>query len=49
MLANGTGGIAWEHLPLAAAYYGARDIDALMAALITIKLHRPTVPGGGKT
>lgn len=45
MIANGTGGVDWSALPLAAAYYGAQDMDALIGAMLAIKLHRPPTPG----
>ena len=40
MLANGMGGLDWAGLPLACAYYGVADIDALVHRLMVIKLHR---------
>jgi hypothetical protein len=45
MLANGMGGLDWGQLHLAAAMFGARDLDALSERLLVIKLHRPSAPG----
>lgn len=41
MLANGMGGLDWAGLPLACAYYGVGDIEALVHRLMVIKLHNP--------
>jgi hypothetical protein len=40
MLANGMGGLDWAGLPLACAYYGVGDIEAMVHRLMVIKLHR---------
>lgn len=45
MLANGMGGLDWSGLPIAAAYFGASDVEALVERLMVIKLHKPEVPG----
>lgn len=45
MLANGMGGLDWSQLELAAAVFGAGDREALVERLLTIKLHRPDLPG----
>ena len=41
LLANGTGGLDWAALPLVASWLGVVDVDALLARLEVIKLHRP--------
>lgn len=38
------GGIDWQGLPLACAYYGVRDVEILIQRLIVIKTHRPHDP-----
>ena len=39
MLANGMGGIDWAGLPLAAAYFGVRDVEGLLHRLYVILTH----------
>jgi hypothetical protein len=41
MLANGMGGLDWAGLPLACAYHGVRNVEALVHRLIVIKQHNP--------
>lgn len=41
LLANGMGGIDWAGLPLACAWLGVRDVDALLQRLLLIKTHDP--------
>lgn len=40
MLANGMGGFDWAGLPMACAYHGIDDLDALLMRLYIIKTHR---------
>jgi hypothetical protein len=52
MLANGMGGIDWAGLPMACAWLGVRDVDALLQRLLLIKTHDPkrsTENGTGNT
>ena len=41
MLSNGMGGIDWQQIEFAAAFYGLADLDALIHALLVIKTHVP--------
>ena len=43
MLANGSGGIDWQALPLAVELYGVDDVEALVEGLLVVKLHKPDV------
>jgi len=40
-LSNGQGGFDWAGLPVVVALLGVRDVEALVNALLVIKLHRP--------
>lgn len=39
-LANGMGGVNWAGLPLAVEFFGVRDVEALIAAMLVIKAHK---------
>lgn len=41
LLTDGMGGLNWAGLPLVAGWLGIQDLDALLARLEVIKLHRP--------
>jgi len=41
MLANGMGGTDWSGLPIAAAYFGVRDVVGLIWRLRVIRSHDP--------
>lgn len=45
-LANGTGGLYWDALPLFAALHAVQDLEPLIDRLLVIKTHKPpTTPG----
>jgi len=41
LLANGSGGIDWQGLPLVTGWLGVSDVEGLMQRLVAIRLHRP--------